>query len=69
MKIKMTESIQGSLDGVTVRELTEGVEYDTVDTAVGARLAQAHIWKGVAVAADPIPEAVSPVLAKAPRTK
>lgn len=49
MKIKMTQSIQGSLDGVTVIGLAAGQEYETVDTARGTRLALAHIRKGVAV--------------------
>lgn len=50
MKIKMTKSIPGSIDGVTVIDLVEGREYDTVDTARGTRLALSHIRKGVAVA-------------------
>lgn len=63
MKIKMTQSIQGSLDGVTVIGLAAGQEYDTVDTARGKRLALAHIRKGVAVAvpaADAEPAPASP---------
>lgn len=61
MKIKMTESIQGSLDGLTVQSLAEGVEYDTVDTAIGARLALAHIFKGSATAVvDAAPAAGKP---------
>lgn len=61
MKIQMTKTVQGSLDGVTVRELVEGMEYDTIDTPRGLRLAQYHIKQGVAVAApvaieaDPVP--------------
>lgn len=43
MKIKMKETVQGSLDGVTVQELVEGAEYDTVDSPRGARLAQYHV--------------------------
>lgn len=61
MKIKMTQSIPGSLDGVTVIDLVAGLEYDTVDTARGKRLALAHIRKGVAVAVEALvddPEAV-----------
>jgi hypothetical protein len=52
MKIKMTQSIPGSIDGVTVIDLVAGREYDTVDTARGTRLALAHIRKGVAVAVE-----------------
>ena len=67
MKIKMMQSIQGSLDGVTVQALAEGVEYDTVDTAVGTRLALAHIFKGVATAvADTSP---LPPVGKSSRAK
>lgn len=51
MKIVMTQTVQGSLDGVTVGELVEGQEYSTVDTPRGDRLAQYHIKQGVAVAA------------------
>lgn len=58
MKIKMTQSIPGSIDGVTVIDLVAGREYDTVDTARGIRLALAHIRKGVAVTVDaPAPAA------------
>lgn len=52
MKIKMTQSIPGSIDGVTVIDLVAGQEYDTVDTARGTRLALSHIRKGVAVAVE-----------------
>lgn len=55
MKIKMTETVQGSLDGETVQELTKGHKYDTVDSPRGDRLAQYHIDQGVAIAADPEP--------------
>ena len=50
MKILMTQTVQGSLDGETVRELEEGIQYDTVDSPRGERLAQYHIKQGVAVA-------------------
>jgi hypothetical protein len=50
MKIKMTETVQGSLDGETVKELFKGHTYDTVDSPRGDRLAQHHIDQGVAVA-------------------
>ena len=59
MKIEMTETVQGSLDGETVQKLVKGHVYDTVDSPRGARLAQYHIDQGVAVAAkdEPAPEA------------
>lgn len=50
MKIRMTKTVQGSLDGETVQELIEGDEYDTVDSSRGERLARYHIKQGVAVA-------------------
>lgn len=57
MKIRMTKTVQGSLDGVTVQELIEGEQYDTVATPRGLRLAQYHIKQGVAVVApEPLPE-------------
>lgn len=58
MKIKMLETVQGSLDGETVQELVKGHKYDTVDLPRGERLAQYHVDQGVAehvVAADPEP--------------
>ncbi|MEG2030584.1 MAG: hypothetical protein RR376_08055 [Janthinobacterium sp.] len=58
MKIKMTQSIPGSIDGVTVIDLVAGREYDTVDTARGTRLALSHIRKGVAVAVEVLAPAV-----------
>jgi hypothetical protein len=57
MKIKMTETVQGSLDGETVQELTKGHKYDTISTPRGDRLAQYHIDQGVAVAVEPEPAA------------
>lgn len=58
MKIEMTETVQGSLDGETVQKLVKGHVYDTVDSPRGDRLAQYHIDQGVAMAAqgDPLPE-------------
>lgn len=50
MKITMTQSVRGSLDGVTVRDLIAGETYDTIDTQRGERLAQYHIKNGNAVA-------------------
>lgn len=69
MKIRMTKTVQGSLDGVTVRELVEGSEYETVDSPRGARLARHHIKQGVAVAVvveAPEPAAVDPGAGPAP---
>lgn len=59
MKIEMTETVQGSLDGETVQKLVKGHVYDTVDSPRGERLAQYHIDQGVAVAAkdEPAPDA------------
>ena len=51
MKILMTQTVHGSLDGVTVQELTRGAEYDTVDSPRGERLARHHIKQGVAAPA------------------
>ena len=59
MRIRMTETVQGSLDGVTVQELMAGAEYDTVDSPRGDRLGRYHIKQGVAVLAP------APVLALA----
>lgn len=56
MKIKMTETVQGSLDGETVQELTKDHKYDTVDSPRGNRLAQYHIDQGVAVAVAVVAE-------------
>lgn len=58
MKIRMTQTVQGSLDGETVRELVEGSEYETVDSPRGERLARHHIKQGVAVAV--VAEAAEP---------
>ncbi|WP_332848712.1 hypothetical protein [Massilia sp. S19_KUP03_FR1] len=67
MKIKMTETVQGSLDGESVQELTKGHKYDTVDSPRGDRLAQYHIAQGVAVAveADPVAATDAPAPKKA----
>ena len=51
MKILMTKTVQGSLDGVTVRELAAGELYDTVASPRGDRLGRYHIKQGVAMAA------------------
>ena len=51
MKILMTKTVQGSLVGLTVRELVAGTAYDTVDSPRGVRLAAYHIKQGAAVKA------------------
>jgi hypothetical protein len=51
MKIQMTRTVQGSLDGVTVKELVGDEQYETVEGARGDRLARYHIAKGDAVPA------------------
>lgn len=68
MRIKMTETVQGSLDGVTVQELVKGQEYSTVASPVGDRLAHYHIAQGVAVAAVvPFPHVYDPKPVEAPQ--
>lgn len=62
MKILMTETVQGSLDGVTVIELKAGNVYETVEGPRGDRLARYHIKQGAAV---PAPAKVS--LKRAPK--
>lgn len=49
MKITMTHTTMGSLDGETVQELVQGEEYETVASGVGDRLAQYHIAQSVAI--------------------
>lgn len=44
MKIRMTSTVQGSLDGTTVQQLDAGQEYEPTD-----RLARYHVKQGVAV--------------------
>ena len=55
MKILMTQTVHGSLDGSTVQELRAGQQYSTAATPRGDRLAQYHIKQGVAVPAPPAP--------------
>ena len=62
MKILMTSTVQGSLDGVTVQRLDEDVEYDATD-----RLARYHIKQGVAVQAPAKVSIAKAVKAKAAR--
>lgn len=49
MKIRMIQTVQGSLDGLTVDELIEGKVYDTVASPRGDRLAKYHVKQGAAV--------------------
>lgn len=60
MKIQMTKTVPGSLDGLTVQELKAGEQYDTVDSPRGLKLAQYHIKRGDAI------EAPEPVVAPEP---
>jgi hypothetical protein len=48
MKIEMTKSLHGTLDGVTVRPLTAGSTYSTPSTAMGERMGLALIRRQVA---------------------
>ena len=62
MKIRMLQTIQGTLDGATVGELEVGQEYDTADTPAGTRAAEYHVQMGHAEyapdsAAKPAPRA------------
>lgn len=68
MRIKMLETVQGSLDGVTVQELAEGQEYNTLASPIGDRLAQYHITQGVAEAVTvPFPNVYAPPADEAPQ--
>lgn len=73
MKILMTKTVHGSLDGESVQELIEGTEYDTIDSPRGERLARYHIKQGVAVpaptAVDAKPEPEPPVAQAVPRKR
>lgn len=71
MKIRMTKTVHGSLDGVTVQELIEGEEYETVDSPRGERLARHHVKQGVAVAIGGTlhPAPAPPVARPAPRKR
>lgn len=61
MKVKMTKTVQGSLDGETVQELTKGETYDTVNTPRGDRLAVYHVeTMGQAVYASATIDAEAP---------
>ncbi|NML61831.1 hypothetical protein HHL21_12245 [Massilia sp. RP-1-19] len=52
MKIRMTKSIRGSLNGVTVDDLEEGQDYETVKSPLGERMGRAHIANYAAVELD-----------------
>ena len=66
----MTKTVHGSLDGITVRELVAGEEYDTIDSPRGVRLAQHHVRQGVAEISPAVPvHAGMPKARKARRPK
>lgn len=52
MKIRMTESVRGSLNGVTVDDLEAGQEYETAATAMGERMGRALVERCVAIELD-----------------
>lgn len=52
MKIRMTKSIRGSLNGVTVDDLAEGKDYETENSPRGERMGQSHISNYVAIELD-----------------
>lgn len=68
VKIKMLKSVLGSLDGVTVVDLIEGREYDTIATDRGDRLASYHVRCGAAVLVAPVPAEAPVVLSTAAKT-
>ena len=61
MKIRMTETVQGSLDGKVVIKLEAGNEYETEDSPRGERLARYHLRKGVAVSVEAVAVPAKPV--------
>lgn len=80
MKIRMTLSIRGSLNGVTVDDLAEGQDYETAATPMGERMGRAHIanyvaieldadWQPLVVAVIEPESAVEPVAAPKPRLR
>lgn len=64
MRIRMTKTVQGSLDGEKVQKLEAGSAYDTVSSPRGDRLAAYHIKQGVAVLAPAARKAPLKRLAK-----
>lgn len=52
MKIRMTQSVRGSLNGVTVDDLEEGKDYETAPTAMGQRMGRALVERCVAIELD-----------------
>ena len=52
MKIRMTESIRGTLNGVTVDDLVSGLDYETVNSPLGERMGRALIAKYAAIELD-----------------
>lgn len=49
MKIRMIESVRGSLNGVTVDDLEAGRDYETAATAMGQRMGRALVERCVAI--------------------
>jgi hypothetical protein len=52
MKIRMTESVRGTLNGVTVDDLVAGQDYETVNSPMGERMGRALVEKCVAIELD-----------------
>lgn len=52
MKIRMTQSIRGSLNGVTVDDLEAGRDYETAKSPMGERMGRAHIANYAAIELD-----------------
>jgi hypothetical protein len=52
MKIRMTESVRGTLNGVTVDDLVAGNDYETVKSPLGERMGRALVEKCVAIELD-----------------
>lgn len=63
MKIRMTKSIRGSLNGVTVDDLEEGRDYETAKTPMGERMGRAHIANYAAIELD---DTGNPVVVEVP---
>lgn len=52
MKIRMTESIRGTLNGVTVDDLVAGEDYETAASPMGDRMGRALVEKCAAIELD-----------------
>jgi hypothetical protein len=77
MKIRMTQSIRGSLNGVTVDDLACGQDYETENSPRGERMGRAHIANYAAIELDAdgnplvvvVVESVEPVATPEPRQR